>query len=72
MSHFFEEFGRFFAVDHETVRRVLADQSSKSSFLEVARISIKALSILERHSCCPLHLTQTNGVNLGDQGLGDA
>lgn len=72
MSHFFEEFGRFFAVDHKTVRRVLTDQSSKRSLLEVTRISIKALSIFERHSCCPLHLTQTNRVNLGYQGLSNA
>jgi len=59
-----EKSRRFFSIDHEAMCRVVCNQTGEGSVGKGIRVLIEPLSILVGDSHSPLHLPQTNRINL--------
>lgn len=67
-----EKFRCFLPVNHKAMGRILANEPLQRIRLEVSCVDVKPLSIFECDSCCPLHFTKSNGIDLANERRSDA
>ncbi len=67
-----EKFASFFAVDHETMSGISADEPFQRIILEVVCVFIQPLAILKCNPRSTLHLAKPDRINLPDQRRGNA